>query len=539
MVIGDIILNKDDLARATRDHWDRSQDDIDDYLRHYICEKNNRLGGKSLLEAELEWARESKCINAKQCDTLVLLVGFSLDPLLQSACVYKPNKIILILNEEGYKDGRHNEEWHNFAQYLKKGINNLKSYNFDGTKVQFLGEQVPTKPGYPTKGNPASVFKTLVEVLHDEKDVVIDITGGKKSIVAGAFMYAAYSGARISYVDFDEYDREFHRPYGFGCKIGEISNPYKEFSLHEWEQVRTLYERYQFHDAQLLLLGEDGKSGSVMAAMADFLPDSQEAIQLLVKILICYEYWDAGMYNEAAEMARDIKKCVNFEPPSAVTQLDNKWVVAEQARLKSSISNFYADTPEFKAYVFDELARISRLIRFNCDYRSAFFRAGSLNEAVMLARLVRLIDNEEEKTNTIKALQDATPGAKSLFENLQKAAGHRFEFGSSAKHGIRFNGLKNLIYIVIKDEMTWHKTLTLFGGQGNWKEFIEIRNSLVHKYYSPPRPWTEDALKFVTANVKNFWGQRISTQDQQTSALPWSELVNLTRLSDFLPPNLR
>lgn len=119
-MIGDIILNKDDLARATRDHWDRSQDDIDDYLRHYICEKNNRLGGKSLLEAELEWARESKCINAKQCDTLVLLVGFSLDPLLQSACVYKPNKIILILNEEGYKDGRHNEEWHNFAQYLKK-----------------------------------------------------------------------------------------------------------------------------------------------------------------------------------------------------------------------------------------------------------------------------------------------------------------------------------------------------------------------------------------------------------------------------------
>lgn len=535
-------MERDDLERATRGHWDRSQGDMDDYLRHYICEKNNRLGGKSLLKAELEWAEENNCITAKHCDTLVLLVGFSLDPLLQSAYVYKPNKIMLILNEEGYKDGRHNEEWHDFAQHLIKGIQQLKSDNFDGTNVEFLREQVPIKPGFPTKGNPASVFKTLVEFLHDEKDVVIDITGGKKSMVTGAFMYAAYSGARISYVDFDDYDKEFHRPYGFGCKIGEISNPYKEFALHEWEQVRTLYERYQFRDAQLLLIGNDGKgkSGSIMAAMKDFLPDSQESIQLLVQILICYEYWDAGRYNEAAEIAQDIKKCVTFEPPAAVTLLGGKWVAAKQARLKSNLSNFYADTPEFRAYVYDELARVSRLIEFNCDYRSAFFRAGSLNEAVMLARLVRLIDNEQEKTDIVRALQFITPGASSVFENLQKAVGHCFCIGpldSDCK--VRFNGLERPISIIVKGEMTWHKKISLFDKQGSWRHFIGIRNDLVHKYYSPPRSWTEDALKFVTANIEDFWSQSTNTQDRQTSSLPWSELVNLTGLSTYLPPNLR
>ena len=63
-------------------------------------------------------------------------------------------------------------------------------------------------------------------------------------------------GSRISYVDFEEYDENERRPYGFGCKIGELTNPYKEFALHEWERVRVLYERYQFRDAQMLLIGE-------------------------------------------------------------------------------------------------------------------------------------------------------------------------------------------------------------------------------------------------------------------------------------------
>ena len=140
------------------------------------------------------------------------------------------------------------------------------------------------------------MFKALVKVLHNEEDVVIDITGGKKSMVAGAFMYAAYAGSRISDVDFEEYDPEERRPYGFGCKIGELTNPYEKFALHEWERVRVLYERYQFRDAQMLLMSRNGKgkSGTVIDAMKDYLPDSEPAIQLLASILCCYEYWDAG-----------------------------------------------------------------------------------------------------------------------------------------------------------------------------------------------------------------------------------------------------
>jgi hypothetical protein len=532
-------MDKDDLERATRDHWGRYQRDIDDGLKHYICEKNSRLDGKSLLEAELSWAGERKYIKAEHCETLVLLVGFSLDPLLQSICVYKPDRVLLILNEEGYQDGRNNKEWHEFAQHLIKATNYLKNGHFDGSTVLFLGENIPSKPGYPTKGNPASVFKTLVKFLHDEKDVVIDITGGKKSMVTGAFMYAAYSDARISYVDFEEYIDG--RPYGFGCKIGQLSNPYREFALHEWEQVRTLYERYQFRDAQLLLRGEGkkGKSESIMSAMKEYLPDSQTSIQLLVNILNCYEDWDAGLYNEAAEKIRDLNKYIKFEPPAAVNQLGGKWIVTNQARLHSNLFNFYDDTQEFRAYVYDELARINRLIEFNCDYRSAFLRAGSLNEALMLARLIKLIDNEPIKNDMIKALQDKTPGALSVFDNLRLAVGRSFQIGPrDHDYDVTFDNAPE-ITITIKKQMDWHRNQLLFDRQGGWRQFIHIRNDLAHKYYSPPPSWAKDALNFVTANVEDLWGQKICTQDLQTSSLPWPELVKLCGLSNYLPPNLR
>ncbi|HHY30810.1 MAG TPA: CRISPR-associated protein, partial [Syntrophaceticus sp.] len=75
-------FNRDDLERVTRDYWDRSQRyDLDSCLKIYICEGQKRLGNKSLLEAELKYAKDNRFITAEPCETLVLLVGYSLEPL--------------------------------------------------------------------------------------------------------------------------------------------------------------------------------------------------------------------------------------------------------------------------------------------------------------------------------------------------------------------------------------------------------------------------------------------------------------------------
>jgi len=513
-------MDNNDLIRATTAQWDFSKN-LDDYARHYICDEIDRLGGKSLLKAELEWAKENKCITAKTCATLVLLVGFSIEPLLQSACVHKPQKIVLLLNKEGYTD----KEWHEFAQHLTKAINLLNMNDFNGNDVLFLGDKAPDKPGYPIRGDPASVFKTLVNVLHSEEDVVIDITGGKKSMVTGAFMYAAYAGSRISYVDFEDYDRDKRRPYGFSCKIGELSNPYKEFALSEWERVRTLYKRYQFRDANELLLG------SILCIMAEILPVTRKPIECLGAFLDYYDKWDYGDFRGAKQASVAL---VAFNQPSAVIELGDIWYELGNCEFLKKPKGFYGNLPAMKVYIYDELERIHRIIEYTQDYRSAFLRACGVSEIIMIARVAKLVMNPTERDDLLNALDNFTPNARRVFVAMLNSKKAQI----NVQEDIPFRGAPRII-IPKPDPMTdWWKETAIFNSIDGWDVLLTKRNELAHKYFSVPHKWAEGALKFAQANFENFWSQKISSLSLQTSALSWSELCKVCGISLYLPPNL-
>lgn len=49
-------------------------------------------------------------------------------------------------------------------------------------------------------------------ILHPESQIVIDITGGKKSMVAGAAIFGKDFGCKVVYVDFTEYIKELRKP---------------------------------------------------------------------------------------------------------------------------------------------------------------------------------------------------------------------------------------------------------------------------------------------------------------------------------------
>jgi hypothetical protein len=507
-------MDKDDLERATRHYWDFSQNNnIDDYLQYYICENNDRLDGKNLLKAELEWAEKNKCITARPCKTLVLLVGLSLEPLLQSTCVHKPQKIALLLNEEGYID----KEWHEFAQHLIKAIKLLNVKDFVGSKIKCPEEN-------PTKGDPASVFKTLVKILHNEEDVVIDITGGKKSMVTGAFMYAAYAGSRISYVDFEDYDHNKRRPYGFGCKIGELSNPYKDFALSEWERVHTLYKRHQFRDAHELLLGP------ILCTMSEILPETKKPIQYLGAFLDYYEKWDYGDFKGAKQTSNTLG---TFNQPSAVKELGDIWYELSNRGFLNKPKGFYGNLSAMKVYIYDELERIRRLIEYKQDYRSAFLRAGGISEIIMIARIVKLVTNPTERNYLLDAFDRSTPGARKVFNAMLNPMKTQINVKKDLGFGV------DPCIIPRPDPMNdWWKKTILFNANDGWDVFLTKRNELAHKYFSVPREWAEDALKFAQANFEDFWDQPTSSLSLQTSTLPWSELCQLCGISHYLPPNL-
>lgn len=516
------------LKIVTEKYWvlDRKSDDIDSRLESYICDKKE-LDGKSLLEAELEYAsRQKNRLPNTPCATLVLLVGYSLEPLLQSVCAYKPQKIILIMNEERY--GK--EEGHVYARHVFEAIGHLKEVGLIEQSPRLLGEAGTDRLGYKTQDNPAAVFKILVGVLHDEKDVVIDVTGGKKSMVTGAFMYAAYANIRISYVDFEEYNPKYRRPYGFTCKIGELSNPYEEFALREWERVRALYERYQFRDAQEQLK-------SIQGIMKKIVPEIDAPIQKLGAFMEYYEKWDRGDFRGAIEAASNLP---DFKQPSAVVELGDQWYEISGNDYAYKPQRLYGDIEALKVYVYDELERIRRLIYHNEDYRSAFLRTGGVNEIVMLARVIRLITGQNDRVLLLDAMDNYTPGAWDVFKALSELNKTQI----NVKKDIRFTGFKRNddpeIIISRPSPMTawWQKT-SLFNAAEGWKVFLNRRNELAHKYFSVPQEWAKEALKFVEYNFEDFLGHPVGNLPLCATALPWSELSELCGIRRYLPPNLR
>ncbi len=495
------------LITKTEEYWDHLQRNAkrrDPVWRAYV---------ENLLPLEMAcMAAAPDRLPQAPCQMLVLLVGQSVEPLLQSVWAYRPKELLLILNRQ-YDEETTGD---NFASTVRGLLSQLPSEQ--RVAEENIQQQV-------VKPRPANVFRALVERLRDREGVVIDITGAKKSMVAGAFLYAAYADVPVSYVDFDDasFSVKYGKPYGYASHIRSFENPYTAFALRDWEQVRQLYLRYKFRDARRLLVGEDDKNKAkmVLATMRKYLPASESAIHDLADLLRCYELWDAGLYNESAENAQ---KIAGFRPPTAVDRLGGRWFETERARFKGGLPDFYEDAPEFRAYVYDELARIERLIEFNHDYRSAFLRAGSLNEIVMTVRMVTLSEADKRARVLAKIEQEGIPWAEWLFE--QFVAGNPFKW-----HGIEFP--------LAGPMRNWWSQLddNLFNAHEGWRDLIHRRNDLVHQYYSPPREWAQDVLSFVQANVEDLWGAD-AAKDIDTEALPWSELCGLTGLKEYLPHNL-
>ncbi|MFZ5591098.1 MAG: CRISPR-associated protein [Bacillota bacterium] len=517
-------------------------------MDYYIAHKESRLGNRSLLEAELEYFhQEDRLKKLQPCRTLILLVGLSPEPLLQSICVFRPQEIALIFNKEYI-----NEQWNEYAGHIYEALEKLKQNGLIDCSTTIVGEKGSKNPGYVTEDNPAAVFQTLRKVINElpsenkRKDVVIDITGGKKSMVAGAFLFAAYAGLRISYVDFEEYDPDHRRPYGFSCRVGELNNPYARFALQAWERLRTLYEQYQFREAQALLK-------DINEAMSEVLPEIREPIAKLRQYLDYYEKWESGNWRGAKKLAASLQP---FKQPTAVDKLGDQWY-AISGNSFQPVEKFYGDDERLKIYAYDELQRIKRLIEKKQDYRAAFLRAGSLSEIINIFRLVRLVKeqckNKSEVEQFLEALDENTPFASNVFNALLKKAGDYISIGKydiKEKKDLAFGDNTPEIRIKLtKPTNKWWNNSTLFKdknyaqnkkAQKGWRVFLDVRNKLAHAYFSVPEDWAREALAFVEANLADWLGGPVEEKcrDLYARALPWSKLCQLCGVSQFLPPLL-
>jgi hypothetical protein len=192
-------LTKANVRERTQEYWEKDQKEKREC---YISE----LLGQELNEANND---PDRLLGVGQpVHTLALTVGESFEPLLQVVCVLKPQRVVLILNSfYGNTPGiDHGSDLKQLM--LKLGEDSLPAnfrtqLNNDNFDLIELPQDTPTH-----------VFRALRDALQKQEAQppdgftnVVDITGAKKSMVVGAFLYAAHSDLPITYVDFDDYDK--------------------------------------------------------------------------------------------------------------------------------------------------------------------------------------------------------------------------------------------------------------------------------------------------------------------------------------------
>ncbi|HQI83441.1 MAG TPA: hypothetical protein PKV20_02545 [Anaerolineae bacterium] len=522
------------LKEKTEDYWDRLADNYRDPLgvwRYYVT---------NLLPLEMLRHKTDKTDDTS-CDTLVLLVGYSVEPLLQAVWFYQPRQVVLILNQH-YGRGLTGD---NFYIYLLDLLGRLPE---ELRPAKHAIHKVMIK-----EATPAAVFSALVAEVGKQTKVVVDMTGAKKSMVAGAFLYAAYAKVPVSYVDFDDevYSTRYNRPYGYASIIHQFANPYEQFALRDWERIRQLYGRYHFADAGALVAGLiESPAANLYAGIRDF----SKALHKLKSILHIYRLWDEGNFRGAAKALQDIEATgLIVEVPTAVKVLAEVWPFAHQNDAQSAADDvlqawkqlaygkggdprksfFYQDT-WLLTYIQDELARICRLWKLNEDCRSAFLRLAAINEVLLKARLVRLwVDGDVQMPSGC----DELTKLKHLID--MGTAGNMLNVLRDIKPWTQYANLRYGLELrseAQRMEPFWEEP----GCQLNMEAFTTLRDRTVHTYLAIAPSLVEAAFDLIERNLKEYcqrWHKGV-VPHVETAVMPWPKLCQLCGVDVFLPPNL-
>ena len=117
---------------------------------------------------------------------LFSILGFSPEPIILTAKAIEPEKHI-IFTTNNKSDGN---------DYLEKFLDS----NYEMIYIE--------------DENFNTLYKALKEslILNPSSNITLDITGGKKSMVAAASIFGKDYGCKIVYVDFKEYLKELRKP---------------------------------------------------------------------------------------------------------------------------------------------------------------------------------------------------------------------------------------------------------------------------------------------------------------------------------------
>lgn len=516
--------DEDLLETWTENYWGRDDDARPDY---YLGPQGYGDPRKSLLQIEMECAKKRSLLPECKSDiptTLIILVGTSFEPLLQAIIAYHPDRLVPVVNRfYGDRDESSNEHklGHLYWQDMRKLIGRIPSALIDSLPAPAITQEETVMD------DPQAVFDYLRQKLADDladprRRVVIDITGAKKTMVAGAYLLAAYSQARISYVDFDRWHKGEGKPYGYSCRISDdVPNPLREWALQDWERVEEQYKKYNF------------------AAAIEVTPSREKAVwerasEKLRNFLEVCAAWEASDLAMAKKLHDRLPEDLQRHTPLAVKELSHYWQPLDSGREDWLKPDFLLDPRALVIYAEDELARADRLAKHETrpDNRAAFIRAYAVYETLLKARVLILF--EANQTTIDPSSADGVTKREWMLSRMLTSEAKRLLAGGKA------NGVEK----TLTAKPNLERPLSV--AEADEENLTSYRNLFVHSYVPASSDYANKAIELARAYLEEFksnWGNatvkkfdnREEFKPQVFTVPDWMTLKELCGLDVFLP----
>ncbi|HBW37366.1 hypothetical protein [Desulfosporosinus sp. BICA1-9] len=530
-------ISKEEMIAETEAFWKgypRGTNYVE-YYSNYIHE---------LLPYELDYIRQSRETLKINVGTLVFIVGYSLEPLILLICLIKPPRVLIVLNENyGRETGE--DRAPRVKGIIQKAV---KEVSVADEEMDGNSYTVEMKHGILSGEGPNEVYEFLHSHCKGCKDLIIDVTGGKKSMVSGAFLYAAYNNTRITYVDFYKYDEQGQRPYGFSCYPDMLKNPIKEYALKDWARVQDLYEKYSF-PAALEILQQNILKSSRLEGSRKFDPDEINKLNNLKSILEMYKFWDMSDFKTARISYKKIANLIGREMvPNLIFDIE-QWQLGGQSieemvlllkkgdtdiieRFGKRLDRQILSNPKLVAlYVQNEINKAQILISDYSDYRSSFLKTSAVSEFLIKSRVYRY-----EKHLQPRELIDSFLGygGLSLFITL-------LDHGVAAN--IQYNYTFDVLFFDILRNRMGDEFVSYQRMLQDAKNLSLFRNKTVHGVLPIPKEMATESLRIAKNNLQNYLKYFLPQEDRSyvdnavKEIIPWNSLKQALQL-DFIPEDV-
>jgi len=165
----------------------------------------------------------SRSTQLKKYRFLISLIGFSPQPIILFIKAVQPERILFIYSEE-------TELYLNMiVQWTGLNITQIEKERIDSSDV-------------------ADVYRAIKKFIRAKspEEILIDITGGKKSMVGGAVMVGNLLQIDTGYVDYEDYMPDIRQPKPGSEYPNILKNPLAVFGDIEIERVHEAFNHYNF-----------------------------------------------------------------------------------------------------------------------------------------------------------------------------------------------------------------------------------------------------------------------------------------------------